>query len=68
VLVFYRGHAIVVLHDEQFSAEITEAQTGTPFPTKVTAHPDENPTDMIARAKALIDLYLVGASGPPRQP
>ena len=58
LLTIYREHIIIVLVDSFLSAEITEKSTSAPLPTKVTATVDEGYAVLLARAKALIDLYL----------
>jgi hypothetical protein len=57
VLSIYRGHVIVVLLDEDLTAEITERASGAPLPTEVSATRDEGMNALINRAKHLsIDI------------
>ena len=62
MLAYYRGHVIVLLKDELFTAEITEQVTASPLPTRVSATEQEGPEVCLERAKALVDLYLSPAS------
>lgn len=59
MLLFYRGHIIVLLEDAVVTAEITEQASRMPLPTKVAALPGENRADVVQRAKALVDIYLM---------
>ena len=57
LLVYYKGHVIMVLYDDVLTAEITERATAAPLPTKVSASLEEGFERVIQRAKALVDLY-----------
>ena len=52
---------IIVLVDDDLTAEITELATSAPLPTKVRATRAEGLPVCIGRAKALIDRYVEGA-------
>ena len=58
MLIYYRGHVIVLLTGALITAEITEQTTAAPLPTTAVATLEEGLQTCIARAKALIDLYL----------
>jgi len=54
----YRGHSIRVTQARFWDAVIIEAETGTVLPTKATAMLQEGRSVAVARACALIDLYV----------
>ncbi|HEY0918348.1 hypothetical protein [Devosia sp.] len=56
----YRGHEIHITGGETWSAELIERRSGALLPTKATAAATEQLGDCIARARALVDLYLEG--------
>jgi hypothetical protein len=58
MLVFYRGHIIFLLRDLVISAEVTEHASGAPLPTKVSAGLFDSEGQIVARAKALVDIYM----------
>jgi hypothetical protein len=60
VLSIYRGHVIIVLLDNELTAEITERASGAPLPTKVSATMDEGMEALVDRAKTLVDRYQQG--------
>jgi hypothetical protein len=60
VLTYYRGHVVVLINDAHLTAEITELSSATPLPTKAVASHSEGAAVCVARARALIDLYIEG--------
>jgi hypothetical protein len=56
LLKFYRGHVVIMLVDELLSAEISERESGFPFPVKVSATWEEGEAVLYARARKVIDV------------
>lgn len=58
MLALYRGHWIVLLSDDQLTAEISVLETREVLPTKVSATKEEGAEMCRQRARELIDVYL----------
>lgn len=58
MITLYRGHWIILLQDDCFSAEMTEIRSRAPLPTRVRAELGEGPEVCLERARHLIDVYL----------
>lgn len=55
---FYRGHMIRLFGGSWWRAQLVELRSGVMLPTTVTATPEEGSAICVARARALIDLYM----------